>query len=67
VEDMKLVAKVTEWSPVRVRTKGRPRNRWRDEVINDLKKIKLINWSYLVKDRKAWNGLVQRIKREVGL
>jgi hypothetical protein len=35
--------------------------------MNDLKKIKLRNWSNLVKERKAWNDLVQRIKREVGL
>jgi len=48
------------------------KNGWRDEVIikivfKGLKKIKLRNWSYLVKDRKAWNDLVQRIKWEVGL
>jgi hypothetical protein len=35
--------------------------------MNDLKKVKLRNWSYLIKERKAWNDLVQRIKREVGL
>jgi hypothetical protein len=33
--------------------KGRPKNRWREEVINELKKQKLRNWSQPVQDRKA--------------
>jgi hypothetical protein len=30
--------------------------------MNDLKKLKLRNWSQVVKDRKAWNDVVQKIK-----
>ena len=30
---IKLVKKMTDWDPVGVRTKGRPKNRWRDEVM----------------------------------
>jgi hypothetical protein len=33
----------------------------------DLKKLKLRNWSQLVKDSKAWNDLVQNTKTWVGL
>jgi len=32
-----------------------PHSNWRDEVINDIKKLKLRNWIQLIKDRKAWN------------
>ena len=39
--DIKLVKKVSIWKPIEVRTEGWPKNRWRDEVINDLKKPKL--------------------------
>jgi hypothetical protein len=53
MEDIKLVKKVTVWKPIEVRTKGRPKNRWRDEVINDLKKPKLRIWIQIVKDRKT--------------
>jgi hypothetical protein len=35
-------------------------------VINNSKNIKLRIWSQIVKDRKAWNDVVQ-IKRHVGL
>jgi len=33
--------------------KGRPKNRWREEVINELKKLKLRNLSQHVKGRNA--------------
>lgn len=40
-EEMKLVKKIAEWNPIGVRTKGQPKNRRRDAVIYDLKKLKL--------------------------
>ena len=48
-------------------TNGRPKNGLRDEVIHCLKKLKLRNWSPIVKDRKAWNYLVQKTKIHVEL
>ena len=53
METTKTVRKITEWNPIGKRSKGRPRNRWKDEVLNDLKTLKLKNWTYLVTDRKA--------------
>jgi len=53
MEDIKLVKKVTEWDSVGIRTKEQPQNRRRDEVINDLKKLKLRNLIQLIRDRKA--------------
>ena len=37
MEYIKLVKEITDWSLVGVRNTERPKNRWRDEVINDLK------------------------------
>jgi hypothetical protein len=56
-----------EGSIVRMRSKGRTKNRCRDEVFNDLKKYKVNNWTYLVKDRQAWHGLVQKTKTHKAL
>jgi len=39
--DTKLFKKITDWNRIGVRTKGRSKNRWIDEVINDLEKLKL--------------------------
>jgi hypothetical protein len=38
MEKAKTVRKVTEWNLIRMRSKGRPRDRWKDEVLNDVKK-----------------------------
>jgi hypothetical protein len=49
MEGIKLVEKITDLKRVGIRTKGRPKNRWRDAVINGLKKLKLRNWRQLVR------------------
>jgi hypothetical protein len=59
MEDIKLGKKITDCNPIGIRTKGRPKNRWRDEVINYFKKPEPTNWIQLVNDTKAWNELVQ--------
>jgi hypothetical protein len=51
MEVIKLVENITDWNPIGVRTSGRTKNRWRDEVINDLDKLKLRNCSQIVKDK----------------
>jgi hypothetical protein len=53
MEDIKLVENITDWNPIGLRTKGRTKNRWRYEVINHLKKLKLRNCSQIIKDRRA--------------
>jgi hypothetical protein len=67
MEGIKLVKKITDRNSIGMRTKGRPKTRRRDKVINDLKKLKQRNWILLVKDRKVWNYLMQKTKTHVGL
>jgi hypothetical protein len=42
-----------EWNIIGVRSKERPKSKRRDEVLNYLKKLKVKNWTYLVKDGKS--------------
>jgi hypothetical protein len=37
MEKTKTVRKITEWNPVGMGSKGCGKNRWKDEVLNDLK------------------------------
>ena len=43
------------------------KNRSGDDVSNVLKNLKVKNWTYLVKYRKAWYELVQKTKIQRGL
>jgi hypothetical protein len=31
---------------------GRPKNRWEDDIRNDMKKLKIKNWTNCIQDRK---------------
>jgi hypothetical protein len=53
MENKELVKKFTDWNPTGLRTKRRAKNRWADKMVNDLEKLKLRNWSHIIKDRKA--------------
>jgi uncharacterized coiled-coil protein SlyX len=46
---------------------GRPRQRWQDDVMEDLKKAKVNNWKETAKDRRTWRDLVERAKTHKGL
>jgi len=64
--DTKLFKKITDWNPKGVRTKGQSKNRWIDEVINDLENLKLRIGAKL-STIGSLNHLVQMTKTHVGL
>jgi hypothetical protein len=66
-EKTKISRKIMEWHAIGVRSKGRPKNRGKDELLNDLRKLKAKNWIYLIKDRKARYELVHKTKTHKGL
>jgi hypothetical protein len=46
---------------------GRPRQRWQEDVMEDLKKLKIKNWKETDKDRRTWRDLVEKAKTHKGL
>jgi hypothetical protein len=46
--------KVYKWKPMLRRPLGRPKNRWEDGIRNDIKKLKIKNWTNCIQDRKNW-------------
>ena len=49
------------------RSRGRPRNRWRDSVLKDIRVLVVKNWSKVVMDKSAWHDLVEKSKTHRGL
>jgi hypothetical protein len=41
----KTVRKITEWNHIGTRIKGRRQNKWGDKVLNDLKRLKVDDWT----------------------
>jgi hypothetical protein len=60
--DDSMVRKVYEWSPALARSQGRPKNRWEDDVKNDIKRMKITNWKDCIRNRNEWKKLVEKAK-----
>jgi len=49
------------------RRRGRPRERWKEEVERDLQVLEVRMWRELVADRKKWKDIVRQAKADSGL
>ena len=54
--------KLLDWRPMGTRPVGRPRQRWQEDVMEDLKKPEVKNWKETGNDRRAWRDLGERAK-----
>ena len=66
MQDQRLAKNIYKWRPIANRRLGRPKNRWEDDVLNDLKLMKVNNWMKLVQNRKEWKKLVEKVKTLTG-
>ena len=51
---------IYKWKPLASRPKGRPENRWEDDVRMELQKMKIKNWKRSVLDRDSWRTIVEQ-------
>jgi len=56
----RIVKKVYKWKPMLRRPLGRPKNGWEDDISNDMKKLKIKNWTSHIQDRNKWKLYVER-------
>jgi hypothetical protein len=58
----RMVKTVYKWKPMLIRPLGRPKNRWEDDIRNDIKKLKIKNWTSCIQDRNKWKLYVEKAK-----
>jgi hypothetical protein len=58
----RVVKQINNWKSIASRPIGRPKNRWDDDIRNDIKIMKANNWKVCAKDRNKWKSIVQRAK-----
>ena len=46
---------------------GSRRQRWQENVMEDLKKLKVKNWKETAKGRRTWRDLAEKAKTHEGL
>ena len=67
MEQARPARKLLDWKPMGTRPVGKQRQRWKENVIEDLKKLKVKNWKEAAKDRKTWRDLAEKAKTHKGL
>jgi len=60
--DTRTNKKILKWNPLTNRPKGRPKNRWEDNIIQDLPQIKIKIWITCVWGRAKWKDVVGKDK-----
>jgi hypothetical protein len=67
MDQARPTGKLLVWKPMGNRPEGRTRQRWQEDVIEDLKKLKVKNWKEIAEDRRTWTDLAEKAKTHKGL
>ena len=55
-----IVQKIKRWKPMSKRPIGRPKTRWEDGVLEDIKSINISNWKKVAQNRDSWRKGVEQ-------
>jgi hypothetical protein len=58
--------KLLDWKHMGTRPVRKPRQRWQEDVMEDLKNLKVKNWKETAKDRRTWRDLGEEAKTHKG-
>jgi hypothetical protein len=67
MEEYRIVRTIFEWIPMGKSLGGQPRNRWRDNVLQDIRVVGVNIWTKVAMDTSAWHCLVEKSKTHGGL
>jgi hypothetical protein len=64
MDQARPTGKLFDWKPMGTRLARRPRQRWQEDVMEDLKKLKVKNWKETATDRRTWRDLAEKTHKE---
>ncbi|PSN33562.1 hypothetical protein C0J52_22857 [Blattella germanica] len=62
MQDDRITKIMYKWKSIALRSSGRSKNRWEDNVMNDIKRLKIKNWISDVQNRTQWKSFVEKAK-----
>jgi hypothetical protein len=54
------VQKIKRWKTMNKRPIGRPKTRWEDEVVEDIKSMNISKWKKVAQNRDSWKKVVEK-------
>ena len=67
MDQVRPTRKLLDWKSMGTRSVRRSRQRWQEDVVEDLKKLKVKNWKEAAKGRRTWRDLTEKAKTLKGL
>jgi len=55
-----IMQKIKRWKPMSKRLIGRPKTRWEDDVLEEIKSININNWKKVAQNRDSWKKVVEQ-------
>ena len=62
-----IVQKIKRWKPMSKRPIGRPKTRWEDDVLEDVKSVNVLNLKKVAHNRDIWKKVVEQARTLYGL
>ena len=57
-----IVQKIKRWKPMSKRPIGRPKTRWKDDVLEDIKSMNVGSWKKVAQNRDSWKKVVEQVR-----
>ena len=57
-----IVQRIKSWKPLSKRQIGRPKTRWEDDVLEDMKNMNVRNWEKVAQNRDSWKKVVEQAR-----
>jgi len=57
-----IVQRIKRWKPISKRPIGRPKARWEDDVLEDVKNMNVCNWKKVAQNRDSREKVVEQAK-----
>jgi hypothetical protein len=67
IDNNRTAKKVFNTKPIGIRKIGRPKLRWEDDVIQDIKTLGVKNWRDVAMEKESWQKFLRKAKAHVGL
>jgi hypothetical protein len=67
MDNNRTVKKVFNTKPIGIRKYGRPKLRWEDDVIEDIKTLGVKNCRNVAMEKESWKKLLRKARAHVGL
>jgi len=58
--DNNIVQKIKRWKTMSTRPIGRPKTRWEDDVLEDIKSMNIRNWKKVAQNRDSWKKVAEQ-------